>query len=255
MKKIIKLGLTSVLLIAVVMTALMVYNKLNAEYQGNNLITDQATIAAQLNQQPSSESESSPHPTQPLQSAPQDESAPTDPSPQGSTLSDNGEATTDDTSSNENNVPPAPPSPPKNPAPDFTVLDENGNRVKLSDFRGKPVVLNFWATWCYYCTVEMPHFNEAYKKYPDVQFLMVNVTDGVRDTVDSAKKLKSDNGYEFEIFFDTEGSAKKAYNITSYPSTYFISAEGEVIAAVRGMLNMPSLEKGIAMILPRTKEE
>ena len=64
-------------------------------------------------------------------------------------------------------------------APDFTVTDENGKEVKLSDFKGKPAVLNFWATWCYYCKEEMPDFNTAYKKYPEVQFLMVNATDGV----------------------------------------------------------------------------
>ena len=56
-------------------------------------------------------------------------------------------------------------------APDFTVLDYEGNAVKLSDYKGKPVVLNFWATWCYYCKQEMPDFDKAAEKYSDVQLL------------------------------------------------------------------------------------
>ena len=63
-------------------------------------------------------------------------------------------------------------------APDFTVLDYDGNEVKLSDYKGKPVVLNFWATWCFYCKEEMPDFNLAYEKYPDVEFY---TSDGGQD--------------------------------------------------------------------------
>ena len=62
------------------------------------------------------------------------------------------------------------------------------------------MVLNFWATWCYYCKEEMPDFDEASKLYPDVQFLMVNATDGVRETVDAAKKYVEENGFDFEVF-------------------------------------------------------
>lgn len=67
-------------------------------------------------------------------------------------------------------------------APDFTAVDGEGNEVRLSDYQGKPVVLNFWATWCGYCKEEMPDFQTAFEKYPDVQFLMVNATDGVQET-------------------------------------------------------------------------
>ncbi len=133
-------------------------------------------------------------------------------------------------------------------APDFTVLDEDGNKVKLSDFKGKPVVLNFWATWCYYCDKEMPDFDAAAKKYPDVQFLMVNATDGVEETVEKAKKYIEDKGFEFPVFFDTEMEAVINYNITGFPSTYLLDKDGNLVAYRSGMMDLETLEKGIEMI-------
>ncbi|MBQ3045310.1 MAG: TlpA family protein disulfide reductase [Clostridia bacterium] len=135
-----------------------------------------------------------------------------------------------------------------NKAPDFTVVDYNGNEVRLSDFRGKPVVLNFWATWCYYCDVEMPDFNEAYKEYPDVQFMMVNATDGVRETVESAKNYIENEGYDFDVFFDTQYDAVNSYYVRSFPTTFFIDKEGNLVVYQSGMLDMDSLKKGISMI-------
>ena len=133
-------------------------------------------------------------------------------------------------------------------APDFTVLDEEGNEVRLSDYKGKPVVLNFWATWCYYCKVEMPDFNTAYQKYPDVQFLMVNATDGVQETMASAKEYIPQEGFGFDVFFDTELNAVNAYYVTGFPSTFFIAANGDLVTYSSGMLDLETLEKGIQMI-------
>lgn len=135
-----------------------------------------------------------------------------------------------------------------NKAPDFTVVDYSGNEVRLSDFRGKPVVLNFWATWCYYCDVEMPDFNEAYKEYPEVQFMMVNATDGVRETVESAKKYIENEGYDFDVFFDTQYDAVNSYYVRSFPTTFFLDKEGNLVVYQSGMLDMDSLKKGISMI-------
>lgn len=133
-------------------------------------------------------------------------------------------------------------------APDFTVLDEDGNQVKLSDYKGKPVVLNFWATWCGYCKMEMPDFDTAYAKYPDVQFLMVNVTDGVNETVEKAKTYVEAEGFSFEIFFDVKLEAVSRYGVTGYPTTFFIDKDGNAVAKQSGMLKLDVLEKGIAMI-------
>ena len=133
-------------------------------------------------------------------------------------------------------------------APDFTVLDKDGNKVKLSDFEGKPVVLNFWATWCYYCDKEMPDFDAAAKKYPEVQFLMVNATDGVEETVEKAKKYIEDNGYSFPVFFDTEKEAVFNYGITGFPCTFLLDKDGNLVAYRSGMMDLETLEKGIEMI-------
>lgn len=133
-------------------------------------------------------------------------------------------------------------------APDFTVLDASGNEVQLSDYKGKPVVLNFWATWCYYCKVEMPDFDKAYEKYPEVQFLMVNATDGVQETMESAEEYISQEGFGFDVFFDTQLDAVNTYHVTGFPSTFFIDKNGNLVTRSNGMLDFETLEKGIKMI-------
>ena len=87
-------------------------------------------------------------------------------------------------------------------AVDFTVTDREGNTVKLSEFFGKPIIINFWATWCGPCKSELPVFDEAYRKYGEgVTFLMVNLTDGYRDTVEAVKAFIEDNDYTFPRIF------------------------------------------------------
>ena len=133
-------------------------------------------------------------------------------------------------------------------APDFTVLDMEGKEVSLSDFKGKPVVLNFWATWCYYCKEEMPDFNKAYKEFPDIQFLMVNATDGVKETKEKATKYVKEQGFNFPIFFDTKGEAVNNYHVTGFPTTYFIDADGNLVTYANGMINYETLKRVIDMI-------
>ena len=135
-------------------------------------------------------------------------------------------------------------------APDFEVLDNDGNTVRLSDFRGKPVVLNFWATWCPPCKAELPDFDRSAATYGDeVTFLMVNLTDGGRDTVSGVREFVAANGYTFPVYFDTRYSAANAYRVSSIPKTYFINAEGEVVSYKVGMVSASELEKGIQSLL------
>lgn len=132
--------------------------------------------------------------------------------------------------------------------PDFTVLDKDGNEIKLSDLAGKPIVLNFWATWCGYCVQEMPDFQTAYEKYPDVQFVMVNVTDGYYETITSAKSFVAEKGFTFPIYFDTKSSATSAFNVNAYPQTFFIDAQGNIVAKARGAISLSNLEYGISLL-------
>ena len=135
-------------------------------------------------------------------------------------------------------------------APDFAVYDSSGNKVNLSDYIGKPIVLNFWASWCPPCKAEMPDFDAVCKEYEGkVIFMMVNLTDGGRDTVSGVREFVAANGYTFPVYFDTRYSAANAYRVSSIPTTYFINAEGEIVSYKVGMVSASELEKGTQSLL------
>ena len=138
----------------------------------------------------------------------------------------------------------------KQAAPDFTVYDKEGKAHNLSEFQGKPVILNFWASWCGPCKMEMPDFDEKYQAYGEqVHFLMVNLTDGSQETVETASAFVSGEGYSFPVYFDTDRSGAIAYGVNAVPVTYFIDAEGYFVAYQQGMLSAENLQRGIDMLL------
>ena len=134
-------------------------------------------------------------------------------------------------------------------APDFVVYDKDGNKVGLSDYLGKPVVLNFWASWCGPCASEMPDFEEAYKERGDeIQFLMINLTDGYQETMESATEYIQEQGFTFPVFYDTESNAANTYATYSIPMTFFIDSEGYMVARATGALDSATLKKGLDII-------
>lgn len=139
----------------------------------------------------------------------------------------------------------------ENMAPEITVEDLEGNKVSLSDFRGTPVVLNFWASWCPPCKSEMPEFNKLYEEYKgQVQFIMVNLTDGSRETKDTAQAYIDSQGYTFPIYFDTDSSAAIAYQAYSIPMTFLINEDGGLEAYAAGAVSEEELREGLKLILP-----
>ena len=137
-----------------------------------------------------------------------------------------------------------------NLAPDFTAYDLEGNAVSLSGFRGKPVILNFWASWCGPCKSEMPDFQEKYGQYgEEIHFLMVNLTDGSQETVETAQGFVDGQGYTFPVYFDTDYSGAMAYGVNAVPATYFIDEDGNLVAYGKGALTGETLQRGIDMLL------
>ncbi len=134
-------------------------------------------------------------------------------------------------------------------APDFTVLDKDGNSVSFLDLVGKPIVLNFWASWCSPCKSEMPEFNQVYEDLSeDVTFIMINLTDGQRETVETATAFVEENAYSFPVYFDTTQDAAYTYGIRSIPTTIFIDADGNIVTGVQGTINEKLLLQYIDLI-------
>lgn len=216
--------LLAVLLVILIGGAGFFYNKLSSAYKTDTLTQTSQTTENERDSQPEENNEK----------AEIEEDAQT---------SDTEESHTDssgNTEPSENKI---------ETAPDFTMTDASGEEVKLSDFFGKPVLLNFWASWCGPCKSEMPHFEDAYQKYgEDINFVIVNLTDGARETVEAASDFIEEQGYTFPLYFDTNTEGAMTYGTYSIPVTYFIGADGVPVAQANGALDAATLQKGLDMI-------
>lgn len=138
-------------------------------------------------------------------------------------------------------------------APDFQLTQINKNNeaeiVKLSDLRGKGVMLNFWATWCKPCEAEMPYMQELYPKYEELGIEIVAVSlDSTELVVD---RFIDKYDLTFPIPHDTKGEIRDLYKVGPLPSTFFINSEGEIVEFVSGALSLESLEGYFEDILPQ----
>jgi len=126
-------------------------------------------------------------------------------------------------------------------APDFTLEDKDGNKVVLSELRGTPVVLNFWATWCPYCVEEFGIFSKAQKNFPQIKFLGIDTNE--KDDLSDKNNRKADEdfargkGFELPILFDVNGELfKEKYTMQGLPSTFLIDASGNVRLGFSGAM-------------------
>ena len=127
------------------------------------------------------------------------------------------------------------------PAPDFTLLDQYGNGHTLSDYKGKTVFLNFWATWCPPCRAEMPEIQEIYEEYgennSDVIILGIASPEvGQEGSAEDIAAFLSENNYTYPVVMDTDGIMSYYYGISAYPTTFMIDKDGNVYGYVPGQI-------------------
>ncbi len=119
---------------------------------------------------------------------------------------------------------------------------DTSDRTELDSFRGKPVVVNYWASWCLFCIAEMPDFQKVYESVSDrVEFLGVNI----QDDLDEAKRLAEVTKVRYPLASDPDGAAYKRLKGFSMPTTWFIDAEGRVVERFSGPLTADQLAQRI----------
>lgn len=115
---------------------------------------------------------------------------------------------------------------PSMPAPDFTLRSAEGGNLRLGELRGRVVLVNFWATWCGPCKIEMPHLNRLYEKYRSAGFVLlgINIDEDPKQAVALATRL----GLKFPLLFDTDKAVSRRYALDSMPGTVLIDRDGKV---------------------------
>lgn len=134
-------------------------------------------------------------------------------------------------------------------APDFTIKDKDDNEFKLSDFFGKPIVLNFWASWCSPCKSEMPEFEKVYNELGDnINFIMIDAVDGFKETRKKGMEYIEKEEFSFPVYFDMYQEAVIGYGVRAYPTSIFIDKDGYIVTGVEGAIDERVLRKGIELI-------
>lgn len=124
-------------------------------------------------------------------------------------------------------------------APDFALCDENGNVVQLSEFRGRPVLLIFWASWCPHCLVEMPTIDAILKDMPDN---LVVIAVASVDDMETAWSEFQGRGYAFKAAFDVSDTVFDAYRLRGVPMAFFIAPDGIIAGRINGEANFENVK-------------
>lgn len=138
-------------------------------------------------------------------------------------------------------------------APDFTLQAADGKEYTLSDYNGKVVFLNFWATWCGPCRHELPEVQALYEKMNPSEVIVLTVTlpGGQEKSPEEIKSFVDDEGYTFPVLFDESGNVFSAYGISSFPTTFMIDKKGHIFGYVNGALRLSMMED----IIRQTQEK
>ena len=119
-------------------------------------------------------------------------------------------------------------------APDFNLTTLSGDNFILSELRGSPVIINFWASWCPPCTAEMPAFQQAFAEYEELGLIIAAVNASNQDSISEAAAFASENNLTFPIPMDKTGSVSRSYNLHSLPTTVFIDSQGIIQKIIIG---------------------
>ena len=132
-------------------------------------------------------------------------------------------------------------------APDFSVADLDGNPVRLADLRGRPVIINFWASWCGPCVEEFPLLRDAAARHAGDGLVVIGIV--WQDRSEAARDFMARNGATWVAAMDPGGRVARDYGMLGLPETYFIDRDGIIRARQIGQISAASLDEKIAAII------
>jgi thiol-disulfide isomerase/thioredoxin len=132
----------------------------------------------------------------------------------------------------------------KTPSLDFKLKDLNGKEVSLSDFKGKKVFLNFWASWCPPCKAEMPDIEKLYNETNDSDLVILAINLG--ESKNDVTSFLEDNKYSFPVLLDSNQTISEQYNIQYIPTSFFIDADGNIIKTKTGPMTLEEMKTYIS---------